>query len=383
MNRLFCLVLALAPFFLALPADAHKRKFSADGEDTQSALLRYLVDEPSPVKKATLLDDFATKYPKHISATWALAELQQIYAKANDFDRAIATGDRILTLDPDDLGIAQENLKIAETAKDPVRIRRAAAVALTIARRLQSAPKPSTPDEIAAWASSADFGKQMETYCDYTFYTLALQTQNPQERIQRMEEFARQSPQSAYAGTLRPQLFAAFQQAGHHARALHLAEEEYRSGGNNEDMLVYAATKAYEKQDRATVTLYAKRVLETLPSKALPPGMKDTEWTRSKQLKLGIAHWMLGVLASKEQRWPDADLHLRAALPLVAQNRDIHAETLYHLGLANFKLGEAKSDTKRLTDAVKFNLLCGGITSTFQQQAKQNAASIRSQFHLQ
>jgi tetratricopeptide (TPR) repeat protein len=182
---------------------------------------------------------------------------------------------------------------------------------------------------------------------------------------------------------LRPQLFAAWQQSGNYARALQMAEEDFRSGANNDDMLLYAATKAYEKADKGKVALYAKRLLDTLPAKPAPNGMAESEWTRGKQLKLGIAHWMLGVMASREQRWPDADLHLRAALPLVGLNKDIHAETLYHLGLVNFKLGEAKSDTRRLTDAVRFNQQCATIPGTFQLQAKQNAASIRSQFHLQ
>ena len=316
------------------------------------------------------MESFVDKYPTHVSATWVLAELQAIYLRDGKFAQAIAAGDRILAVDPDDIAIAQENLRAAEAAKDPVRIRQSARVALATAVRLKKAPQEDPA-----------FLTQVETYADYTLYNLAASA-HAAERAQRLEEFASERPGSPYARNIRPELFALYQQQGLHARALQIAEEEMRRGAQTPDMLFYAATRAYEKQDKAKATLYAKRLLETLPATPAPQGTSEADWLRAKQLKTGLARWMLGVIASQEQRWLDADIHLRAALPLVSQNKDVHAETLYHLGLVNFKLGESKQDTKRLADSVRFNQLCAGIASTFQSQAKQNAASIRSQFHL-
>ena len=372
MTRLLFFSLALASVFFSPPLEASKRKLISDADDTEGTLIRYFISTPEPPDKVGLMESFADKYPKHVSATWVLAELQAIYLRAGKLDQAIAAGDRILAADPDDLAIAQENLRAAEATKDPTKIRRAANVALTAATRLRQSPQ-----------EDQSFVKQVETYADYTLYNVASSATPASQRMQWLEEFARERPQSPYTPRIRPDLFAAYQQAGHHARALQLAEEEIKAGTSSPDMLFYAVTKAHEKRDKTKVALYAKRLLETLPATPAPQGVAEADWARSKQLKLGIARWMLGVLASQEQRWPDADLHLRAALPLVGQNKDIHAETLYHLGLVNYKLGEAKQDTKRLADAVRFNQLCGGIVSTFQSQAKQNAASIRSQYHLQ
>jgi tetratricopeptide (TPR) repeat protein len=383
MIRLFRFFLALAPLLTLHAAEGAKRRFAGDAPTTEGALLRYLAIEVNPKTKIVLMEDFVAHYPAHISTTWVLSELQDSYARAGNREKAIAAGEKILVADPNDIAIAHRNLELAEAAKDPESVRKWAIVASDIARRLMSSPKPAGAEEVVLWQSSIDFSKQVEATCEYTLYTLAAQAQTPEQRIALMDLLATRSPQSPYNAVLRSQLFVAWQQAGNHARALQMAEADYRSGVNNDDMLLYAATKAYEKSDTAKVAAYAKRLVETLPTKPTPNGMSEAEWTRNKQVKLGIARWMLGVIASKEQRWPDADLHLRAALPFVGQNKDIHAETLYHLGLANFKLGEAKSDTRRLADAVRFNQLCGAIPGTFQIQAKQNAASIRSQFHLQ
>ncbi len=372
MTRLLFFSLALTSVFFSSPLEASKRKLVSDTDNTEGALIRYFISVPPPPYKAGLMESFATQYPQHVSTTWVLGELQALYIQAGKFDQAIAAGDRILAVDPDDLVIAQENLRAAEATKDPAKIRRAANVALTAAARLHASPQ-----------EDASFVKQVATYAEYTLYNVASNATPTDRRTEWLEEFAREHPRSPYTPRIRPDLFAAYQHAGHHTRALQLAEEDLRAGTNNADMLLYAATRAYEKRDKTKVTLYAKRLLETLPATPAPQGITDADWSRNKQLKLGIARWMLGVLASQEQRWPDADLHLRAALPLVGQNKDIHAETLYHLGIVNLKLGEARQDTKRLADAVRFNQLCAGIPGTFQSQAKQNAASIRSQYHLQ
>lgn len=371
MTRPLFFTVALASVFLALPLEASKRKLVSDTENTEGALIRYFISTPAPPDKVALMESFVEKYPTHVSTTWVLAELQTIYAREGKYAQAIAAGDKILAADPDDLAIAQENLRAAEASKDPAKIRQCARVALATAVRLKN-----TPQEDPAFVG------QVETYADYTLYKLAAGAPAA-ERGQRLEEFARERPGSPYTQHIRPELFAIYQQEGQHARAMQIAEEEIKRGSQTPDMLFYAATRAYEKRDKGKVTLYAKRLLETLPATPAPQGVADADWVRAKQLKIGISRWMLGVIASQEQRWPDADLHLRAALPLVGQNKDIHAETLYHLGIVNLKLGEAKQDTKRLADAVRFNQLCAGIASTFQIQAKQNAASIRSQYHLQ
>jgi len=380
MYGLFFLMTAL---LCAPAASAAKRKLSVDTESKEGSMLKHLVDEPDAAKKTALLEDFVKQYPAHESATWVYGELQTAYLKANQFDKALAAGEKVVAADPDDIVMAHGNLKAAEGMKDTAAMRKWALQTSEVARRVAASAKPADEDEAAAWQGNVDFAKQVDTYCEYVLYTQALQATAPAQRIAITEELAKMSPASKYNSLLRTQLFVAYQQSGNHAKALEMAEADIKAGSDNDDMLLYAASKAYEKQDKGKTLLYGKKLLETLPAKPVPQGMAEADWTKNKNLKLGIAQWMLGVVASNEQRWPDADVHLRAALPLVAQAKDIQAETLFHLGLANYRMGEAKKDTKKIMEALRFNQQCAAIASPFQAQAKKNVAAIRSQYHIQ
>lgn len=382
MKLIFCLTFAAFFLFLAPAADGAKRKLPTNLETEEGAYLKHLMDEPDPGKKTSLMEDFAAKHPTHEATPWLWGELQGFYLRNGKNAEAIVLGEKILAGDPDDLVIANNNLKAAEAAKNAALIGKWAIATSDTARRIAASPKPADEEEEATWKASADYAKQVDDYCDYALYALASQETQPGKRAEWGEVLAKRSPGSKYTAMMRPQLFLAYQQAGNHARALSIAEAELKVNAKNDDMLIYAASQAYERKDLPKVTTYAKQLLAILPSKPAPDGVSEADWTRNKNTKAGVAEWMLGVIASNEQRWTDADVHLRAALPNVGQNPDLQAETLFHLGLANYKMGEAKKDTKRILEALKFNQQCAAIPSAFQAQAKKNVAAIRSQYHI-
>lgn len=360
-----------------------KRKLVTNLETIEGALIRHLLDEPDSAQKIALMESFSTKYPAHESTSWILGELQSAYLKSSLFEKAITAGSAILAKDPDDILIASATLKAAEGTRNPALVRQWAITASVTARRLIASIPPADAQEAAAWQTDVEYSKQVEAYCDYAIYLLANQTGDLTQRLELADLLKKHSPNSAYNSLLRPQLFFAFQQAGHHSRALALAEEDIRTNVNSDDMLLYAAGKAYERQDKSKALAYAKRLVDTLPARPLPKGADAVEWTRDKGKKLGLAHWLLGIIASSEQRWGDADTHLRAALPNVGHNKAIEAETLYHLGLANHRIGDAKKDRSRIIDSIRFNQQCAALAGNFQGQARQNAISLRSQYHIQ
>lgn len=371
------LVLALV-ILSATEAFAAKRKLSVDIDTPEGKLLKQLTDEADPAKKLAGMEEFATKHPAHESATWVLGEMTTAYLKANQFDKALTAGEKVFIADPDDLPIAQEILKAAEGTKNPAHIRKWAVATSDAARRIAASPKPAAEDEVETWKANVNFATHVDKYCDYALFALALQS--PTQRIEIGELLATRSPASEYNKQLLPQMFIAYQQAGNHAKALAIAEQE----AANDDMLIYAASKAYEQKDKAKATKYANALLEHLATKPAPQGIAEADWTRNKNLKLGLAHWMLGVLASNDQKWAEADTNLRAALPLIKDNKDLAAETLFHLGLANYRLGDTKKPEKtRIVDALKFSNQCAAIPSPYQAPARKNAAAIRTQYRIQ
>src|ERR1051326_2865831 len=131
------LVLLIA---LALTALGQRHKIEeVNSEKPEGKLLQQIMQENDPAKKASLLDQFASQFPKDPGTPWALEQLQAIYVKANDPDKAIAAGDRLLALDPDDPEAALQCLKAAEAKKDPALIKKYSIAASASARKMASA----------------------------------------------------------------------------------------------------------------------------------------------------------------------------------------------------------------------------------------------------
>lgn len=361
-------------------AFAAKRKLTINAETPEGAMLQALSAESDTAKKQQMMEDFAAKYPSHESATWVMGELQSTYLKASEFDRAIAMGEKVLASDPSDVAVAESNLKAAEGKKDPEGIKKWATAVHAAAGKVAAGQKPDDEDD-DHWKAVVDYAKQAAKHSEYTLFLTALSAP-PAQRITLGETLEQLNPKSEYLASLRPALMGAYQQSGNAAKALAAAEAGLKDTPDNDDLLLYAASRYYEAKDTAKATEYAKRLVTTLPAKTAPQGVAEADWAKAKGLKLGIGHWMLGVMASNSQNWTEADSNLRAALPGLAANKDLQAETLFHLGLANYRLGDAKKDKAKVMEGLKFNQQCALIASPFQAQAKKNVAAIKSQYHI-
>jgi len=362
--------------------EAAKRHLNVNTETPEGIKLKALTDEEDAAKKLALMEQFVAEHPKNDSTTWVLGEMQTMYLAKNEFDKAIAAGEKVLAEDPEDIAIAHSGLKAAEGKKDAALIKKWAMATSATAKRAAAAPKPADAEEAEAWTAAVAYAKQNDAYSEYALYVAALQSTSPATRIDLGETLEKQNPASQYVGMLRPYLANSYQQAGNAAKALETAELALQTDPENDDMLLYAASKYYEAKNPAKWTPYAKKLAETLPAKPAPQGVAEAAWNQNKSLKIGVANWMLGVAASNEQRWADADTYLRVALPNVQADKGLTAETLFHLALANYRIGDPKKDRKRIDEALKFNNQCAAIASPFQAQARKNIAVIKTAYKI-
>ena len=378
-SLLFVLSLVLAG---GLGLQAAKRHLAVNTETPEGVKLKALTDEADPAKKLALMEQFANENPKHESATWVLGEMQTIYLASGEFDKAMAAGEKVLAEDADDVAIAHNGLKAAEGKKDAALVKKWAVATSGAAKRLVAAPKPTDEEEAAAWKAGVDYAKHNGDYSEYALYVAAVQSSSPAVRIDLGETLEKLNAASQYVVMMRPHLMNAYAQAGNPAKALETAESALQGDPENADMLLYAAGKYYEAKNAAKWMPYAKKLAETLPAKPAPQGVTEAAWTQNKSLKLGVANWMLGVAASNEQRWADADTYLRAALPNVQADKALTAETLFHLALANYRLGDPKKDRKRIDEALKLNVQCAAIAGPFQAPARKNIAAIKGAYKI-
>jgi hypothetical protein len=367
------LVLLIA---IAFTASGQRHKVEeVNSERPEGKLLQQIMQEDDPGKKATLLDQFATQFPKDPGTPWALEQLQAIYVRANDADKTIASGDQLLALDPDDPEAAVQCLKAAETKKNMALIKKYSVATSAAARKMAAAPQPKDADEVTAWKGEVDYAKQVDTYADYALYRVALESREPKVVIEFANLLRERSPKSDYAAKVVQPLFVAYRQAGDNAKAVALAEQTLATGQTNEDMLL-VVTDSYlqQKKEPEKVHAYSAKIVELMGQKPKPEGLSDADWTARKNLVTGLAHYMNGKLYYNEANFAKADQALRTALPLVEANAAMKPEVLYLLGFANYKLEKPQ-------EAANYYRDCAAIKSPYQALAAKNLLGLKNQYH--
>jgi len=368
MRPIFVLLLLTAAVF----AQRHKAASDFDPGKPDGALLMKAVEENDPLKKAVLLDQFCAEYPQNPSTAWALETLQALYVKAGQYDKIIATGEKLLAIDADDPEAALQNLKASENLKDLPGIRKWGTLASANARKMASEPQPAAAADIDNWKSEVDYARQVDIYTEYALFRVAVESRDPKTTIEFAEALEARNPNSQYMGQTRAALFLAYRQSGANDKAVALAEKVVATDQTNEDMLLVVADDHLAKQkEPEKVHLYAAKAAEIAASKPAPAGVSQADWSTREKALAGIARYLNGKLYYNEKKWADADRELRLALPLVESNAAVKPEVLFYLGFANYNL-------QKHQEAANFYKACAAIPGAFQAQATKNLQSLKS-----
>ena len=366
-------VLLFIAFAVAANGQRHKIE-EVNAEKPEGKLLQQIMQESDAAKKAALLDQFAGEFPKGEATPWVLEQLQAIYVNGNDADKIIATGDKLLALDPDDPEAAVQCLKAAEAKKDSALIKKYSGMASAAARKLAAAPEPKDADEAAAWKAQSAYAKGVEQYAEYAIYRAAVESRDPKVTIELGEALRQGNPGGNYAGKVSQPLFVAYRLAGDQAKALALAEKVVATDPSSEDMLlVLVDSYMQQKKEPEKVHAYSAAIVQLMGQKPKPEGVSDADWLARKNQITGLARYLNGKLYHNENNFAKADVELRGALPLVETNPAIKPEVLYLLALSNFKLDKPQ-------EAANYFRACAAIKSPFQQLATTNLARVKSQY---
>ncbi len=369
--RLSILIAALLA--VTAVASAQRHSITINAETPEGQLLQQAGQEADEAKKIALLEQFAAKYPKHEGILWVYEMMIPAYVKAAQVPKALDACDKLLTADAEDAENAHECLKAAESTKDPAAVIKWSARASDACRKVVQSPKPKEADEVEDWTKRVDYAKQADTYTEYALYAVALQTQSPEQKAALGEEIERRNPDSKYYVQIAGQQFLGYTQLGQKEKAALVAEKIVAKEPDNQDMLLAAADYYMNAKNNDKALLYSTKLTEVVATKAPPAGMSEADWTKKKDLMLGLGYWMQGVIHSQQNKFAPADAALRKALPLIQTNHQLLPGTLFYLGLANYKM-------QKIADAVKFFNQCAAVASPFQAQAKKNILAIRREY---
>ena len=318
------------------------------------------------------MEKFAAEYPKHEGAGWVYEQMQALYLKTNNPDKALETGEKIAALQPECVELMHQTLKAAEAKKDADLIRKWSAQTSQAALKAVAAPKPADEDEVENWKKRVDYARQVNQYSEYSLYAAALQNPDPKKKIELFETLEQRNPKSEYLPQGYSQWFLAYRQANANDKAVALAEKVIAGGQPDEDMLlVVAGDYMQKKKEPEKVHAYAAKIVEIMAAKPKPEGVAEADWQKRKSSLVGLAHYMSGSLYFAQNKFAPADKELREALPHIQDA--LKAEVLFNLGQANYKLEKAQEAANYFRD-------CAAIKSRYQAAAAKNLAAVKSQY---
>jgi tetratricopeptide (TPR) repeat protein len=367
--------LATLVFALAwMPAaDAQRHTLGeVNAETPEGQMLQQIGQEQDAAKKLELMEQFVSKHPSHEGTGWVLEQLHIAYATANQNEKTIEAGEKLLAIDPEDTEASLRNLKAAEAMQDVALVKKWSENTAKLASKAAAEPQPKEADEVEGWKKHIEYATQVNTYTEYALYALALKQTDPKQKLDLIETLQQRNPKSEYMPQLTTQQFLAYRQIGDSAKAIALAEQILEKDQSNEDMLLVVADSYLQtKKEPEKLQAYSQKMIELMKAKPKPDGVSDPDWEKRKNLITGLAYYISGKQHFTANKFGPADTQLRAALPLIDES--IKPEVLFLLGLANYKM-------EKIQEAANFNRACAAIKSPFQAQAARNLAAIRSQY---
>lgn len=374
------LVLILAAALLVGGAAAQRHKIGEINTETEEGkLLQAIGTEQDAAQKASLMESFVGKYPKHEAAGWVWSQLQTAYVKSNNPDKALQAGEQLLALDPMDLDAAYANLKASEARKDSEGVAKWAVATSDIARKVVAAPKKEDEEE-ADHKRAVDYAKQVETYTMYSLYAASLTETDATKVMKLVDALEERNPKSEYM----PQVLGRYAWAARETKnvpvAVTFGERAWEREQFNEDLLLAMADHYMNAKPAVTdkVLLYCDKLVEVMNSKPAPQGVSAEDWDKKKTVMLGLAHWMAGTTYGAKNQHSQADKSLRAALPLIKDNDQLMAGALFYLGLANYSMGKGKN-AAQLAEGFKFMQQAAAIKGPYQAQAQKNVLVMRKE----
>lgn len=372
------LLLALALLATPVTAVAQRHKLAAiDAQTPEGKSLQAINAEADAAKKLTMLETFSQTNGGHPAMGWVLAQMQAAYAKAAAHDKAIAAGEKLLSIDPDDMEAAYGNLKSAEGLKDSEAILKWAGVTADIAKRVPSRPQRKDESE-AEHRHALDFGSQVVAYTEYAVYAAALQEKDSARIYKLVETLEQRNPSSQYLTLALGQVANAARAGTDHSVPIAIAERAYSRGQYHEDLLLLMADQSMKAKNDAKVLQYGAKLIEFLSAKGKPEGMSDADWEKKKKGALGLAFWMTGRTLVGGGKHADGDQALRQALPLL--NEQLLADAYFNLGIANYKMAQAAKSKLHITDALAFMRKAAAIKGPYQERATKNVAAMSKEF---
>lgn len=374
-----CRLLTIVWVLALLPLSAGSRyKLNIDPEAKEGYVLQLIKQERNAAKKIELMVQFVDEFPKDENLPWVLEQLIPHYVETKEWEKVIASGEKILAVNPKDHDAAFSCLRAAETLNNTEALLKYATLAWKTGELVTDTAKPKDPESVPAWQKDAEDARNLKMYAEYAVYSLS-KTEESKKDAAKKEEYLQAleqlNPRSVY-------LIAARQAEKKADVTIPAILAGLEKDPFNPDYLAILADHYMRGNDLPNVVTMTGRLIEVFADNHKPENMAVAEWNAKRDRYIGQAYWLNGIVSSVLGKYSQADKSLRAALPYMRANPTYLSAGLYHLGFVNYKLAE-KGEPNRVFEAIKFNEECAAIKGAYQEQATKNIAAIKSEYNLQ
>ena len=182
--------------------------------------------------------------------------------------------------------------------------------------------------------------KEIKDPAEYNAYVGAVQQTDPRAKVNALESFLQQFPNSVMKVDALEQLMAAYEQTNNSAKMSEAANRLLQADPNNLRalaLLAYSKRRAAEsnqnpQQNLSEAAQAGEHGLQALQSAAKPEGMSDTDFQKLKTQTSVIFNGVVGLNALQNKDYPKAQQHLRAAV----EGNPNNLNDVYPLALSYF-----------------------------------------------
>jgi len=375
--RFAALALSVAALtFSFQQALAQRYAANAHPDSPEGQFIELINLQSDEAQKLALIEQFAQRFPKSLAISWAYEQIQNAAMQAGQWDKALAFGEKLEQLHPDDVDTALLNIKAAESKGDKTSAKLWSDYVQRIAQRVLESPPPKDPELLEEWKRRTAIASQYAVQDEYSIYKKALDSGDPRQKIKLLDDLLKRNPDTQYLPQALVIYLNSYRALGDSKNSLLYAERILRSDQHNEDALLIASEAYARSGAPEKVVAYSSRLIDLMKTKSKPAIVRQEDWDRKKAFYTGSAYWMIGNVHINQNRFTQADTALRAALPLLRQSEQSEASVLFYLGWANYKM-------ENFAEAVRFYKQCMAFRGQFQEQAAKNLSVIRTEQGIQ